>query len=210
MGKKWYCHAEWGKVGVHRYRPVRKTGGNFIVLSNSPERNIGYARVNPKGIASVLTSGVNVVSLTWADAVEGQNSCEAFGNANHGENVVRVFSVGASASTAHGNFYTFSKEELRQFDTGVSGLNEKPETVKTQFGESRGSVFVHVERSRPRETSLWNRIVELFQGDEKAAEIWVNSPLKRYWGLTPNQLSSTIEGAREVEAIIDRFEQGIF
>jgi putative toxin-antitoxin system antitoxin component (TIGR02293 family) len=46
--------------------------------------------------------------------------------------------------------------------------------------------------------------------DEANARQWLNRPLKVLGGLTPLALSATEPGAREVEQVLGRLEQGVF
>jgi putative toxin-antitoxin system antitoxin component (TIGR02293 family) len=46
--------------------------------------------------------------------------------------------------------------------------------------------------------------------DEGNARQWLNRPLKVLGGLTPLALSATEPGAREVEQVLGRLEQGVF
>lgn len=52
--------------------------------------------------------------------------------------------------------------------------------------------------------------IELFEGDASKARHWMKTPRAALSGMTPLEMSSTEVGAREVEALIDRLEEGVF
>ncbi len=58
-------------------------------------------------------------------------------------------------------------------------------------------------------TNIFNNAVEVF-GDPALAREWMHSPLIALGGKTPLEFLSTEEGAREVEAILGRIENGDF
>ena len=51
--------------------------------------------------------------------------------------------------------------------------------------------------------------LELFEGDAAAARRWFYTPAKASGGERPITLARTDLGTREVEALIDRLEQGV-
>lgn len=61
-----------------------------------------------------------------------------------------------------------------------------------------------------RAARLLGRTLELFEGDRPAATDWLSSPQPALGGATPLDLASTDVGAREVERLIHRLEQGVF
>jgi len=54
------------------------------------------------------------------------------------------------------------------------------------------------------------RAVDLFEGDQQAAQDWLSNENQALRGATPLGASKTEEGAREVENLIARLEQGVF
>lgn len=52
--------------------------------------------------------------------------------------------------------------------------------------------------------------MELFEGDVAGAVVWLTSPKKALGHKTPLAYSRTKPGAREVENLIGRLEQGVF
>ncbi|MCM2316264.1 MAG: DUF2384 domain-containing protein [Thermoanaerobaculia bacterium] len=60
-----------------------------------------------------------------------------------------------------------------------------------------------------RVTRLFAKALELFEGDVHAARSWFQAPAKALGGEPPFRLAQTDLGAREVEALIDRLEQGV-
>jgi putative toxin-antitoxin system antitoxin component (TIGR02293 family) len=61
-----------------------------------------------------------------------------------------------------------------------------------------------------RLSSLFERCVDLFEGDVTAAVNWLTSPKKALNRQTPLLYARTELGAREVEDLIGRLDQGIF
>ena len=57
---------------------------------------------------------------------------------------------------------------------------------------------------------FFGKTLELFQGDARAAEKWLSFPKRALGGAVPAELANTEEGAREVEALIDRIEHVVF
>jgi putative toxin-antitoxin system antitoxin component (TIGR02293 family) len=47
-------------------------------------------------------------------------------------------------------------------------------------------------------------------GTNERTRLWLNRPLRVLGGRTPLDFAKTEPGAREVEAVLERFEQGIF
>jgi putative toxin-antitoxin system antitoxin component (TIGR02293 family) len=61
-----------------------------------------------------------------------------------------------------------------------------------------------------RISSLFEKAVELFEGDVASAVSWLTSPKKALGNQTPLEYSRTEVGAREVEDLIGRLEHGVF
>jgi putative toxin-antitoxin system antitoxin component (TIGR02293 family) len=57
---------------------------------------------------------------------------------------------------------------------------------------------------------LVEKAVHLFEGDRSQAKRWFTTPKSALSGDSPLQFSQTEVGAREVEALIDRLEHGVF
>jgi putative toxin-antitoxin system antitoxin component (TIGR02293 family) len=60
-----------------------------------------------------------------------------------------------------------------------------------------------------RVSRVFGKALELFEGDAAAARRWLSTPLKALRGERPLALARTDLGSREVEAVIDRLEQGV-
>ena len=52
--------------------------------------------------------------------------------------------------------------------------------------------------------------IHLFEGDADAARRWLKAPREALGGNTPLQMVATEIGAREVENLIDRLQEGVF
>src|ERR1035437_6490320 len=60
-----------------------------------------------------------------------------------------------------------------------------------------------------RAATVFDRAVELFEGDVDAAREWLLAPQRGLGGAVPLEVASTAVGAREVENLIGRLEDGI-
>jgi putative toxin-antitoxin system antitoxin component (TIGR02293 family) len=61
-----------------------------------------------------------------------------------------------------------------------------------------------------RVSGVYEKAVDLFEGDEAAARSWLTSPKPALAGETPLAYSRTELGAREVENLIGRLEHGVY
>ncbi len=61
-----------------------------------------------------------------------------------------------------------------------------------------------------RLSRIYGKAIELFEGDNRAALQWLQSPLTALGGASPLALSKTEPGAQEVERLISRLEYGVF
>lgn len=71
-------------------------------------------------------------------------------------------------------------------------------------------------RLKPDEGERAVRIMRLYDrakqvlGSNERARLWLNRPLRVLGGRTPLNFAKTEPGAREVEAVLGRFEEGVF
>ncbi len=61
-----------------------------------------------------------------------------------------------------------------------------------------------------RLSSIFEKTVELFEGDVSSAVHWLAAPKRALGNQTPLQFARTEVGAREVENLIGRLEHGVF
>lgn len=61
-----------------------------------------------------------------------------------------------------------------------------------------------------RASAIFDRALDLFEGDADAARQWLQTPQPALAGETPLALASTDIGARQVENLIGRLEHGVF
>jgi putative toxin-antitoxin system antitoxin component (TIGR02293 family) len=61
-----------------------------------------------------------------------------------------------------------------------------------------------------RLADLFDKAVDLFDGDRDAALRWFQSPAKAFAWATPLAVAETETGAREVEKLIGRLDHGVF
>jgi putative toxin-antitoxin system antitoxin component (TIGR02293 family) len=60
-----------------------------------------------------------------------------------------------------------------------------------------------------RASRVFGHALELFEGDAAAARHWLSTPQRGLGGQRPLALARTDIGAREVESLVDRLEQGV-
>jgi putative toxin-antitoxin system antitoxin component (TIGR02293 family) len=60
-----------------------------------------------------------------------------------------------------------------------------------------------------RVARVYAKALALFEGDGAAARTWFNAPVRALGNERPIRLARTDPGSREVEALIDRLEQGV-
>lgn len=61
-----------------------------------------------------------------------------------------------------------------------------------------------------RYSSLFAAAVELFEGNADAARRWLQTPKRALNHVTPLRMAATEVGAREVEKLLDRLENGVY
>lgn len=61
-----------------------------------------------------------------------------------------------------------------------------------------------------RASTVFDMVVDLFEGDTAEARKWLQSPQPGLGGESPLDFASTEVGAREVENLIGRLEHGVF
>jgi putative toxin-antitoxin system antitoxin component (TIGR02293 family) len=95
-----------------------------------------------------------------------------------------------------------SSDELEQ----VLGIPSR--TLARRKSEGR----FHPEESDRllRTARIYARVIEVFESDARAATDWLTTPQPALAGLPPLELVRTELGAREVESLLDRLEQGVF
>jgi putative toxin-antitoxin system antitoxin component (TIGR02293 family) len=104
-------------------------------------------------------------------------------------------------------------EELQR-DLGVPA-KELAEVVqiapRTLTRRKTAGKFLPDESDRILRTSrVFERVLELFEGDHEAARRWITSATRTLNGSSPLHFSVTEVGAREVENLIGRLERGVF
>ena len=60
-----------------------------------------------------------------------------------------------------------------------------------------------------RVSRVFAKTLDLFEGDAEAARRWIYTPARALGGRRPLDFARTDLGTREVEALIDRPEQGV-
>jgi putative toxin-antitoxin system antitoxin component (TIGR02293 family) len=61
-----------------------------------------------------------------------------------------------------------------------------------------------------RNSSVFGKAVELFEGDREAASEWMFTPQPALGGKTPINVAMTELGSREIENLIGRIEHGAY
>jgi len=75
---------------------------------------------------------------------------------------------------------------------------------------SNGRLDPHESERLLRISTVFEKAVDLFEGDVEAAVRWLKSPKKALRGEKPIQYARTEPGGREVENLIGRLEHGVF
>jgi putative toxin-antitoxin system antitoxin component (TIGR02293 family) len=84
----------------------------------------------------------------------------------------------------------------------------KPRTLDRRKREGR---LLPEESDRLlRVSRVFGRALELFEGDPKSAREWLSASRTALGGAVPLHMARTDIGAREVEALADRLEHGVF
>jgi putative toxin-antitoxin system antitoxin component (TIGR02293 family) len=94
-----------------------------------------------------------------------------------------------------------TKEMAKLLDIKVRTLLRRKEAGRLQPAESDRVV---------RTSRLFARAKDLFAGNQEAARGWLTNPQRALGGAVPLEIAKTEVGAREVENIIGRLEQGVF
>jgi len=103
----------------------------------------------------------------------------------------------------------------------LSDLYDVPKKKMQNILAIPGSTVYRREKSAgmltPSETDrairlarIFTEAVDLMQGNESEAKVWLNSAQEILGGETPLERSSTEVGAREVETLIGRIRHGVF
>lgn len=81
---------------------------------------------------------------------------------------------------------------------------------RTLARRKKAGRFVQIESERLLRLGLvFEKTLELFEGDLEATNRWLISPAKALGGVTPLDMLQTEIGAREVEDLIGRLEHGV-
>ena len=75
---------------------------------------------------------------------------------------------------------------------------------------ARGSLTPHESERLLRLALVFEKAVDLFEGDKEATRQWLDAPNTALAGESPLSLVETEIGAREVEDLIGRLEHGVF
>jgi putative toxin-antitoxin system antitoxin component (TIGR02293 family) len=94
-----------------------------------------------------------------------------------------------------------AKEMAKLLDIKFRTFLRRKETGRLQPAESDRVL---------RTSRLFARAKDLFDGDQKSARGWLMKPQRALGGAVPLEIAKTEVGAREVEKLIGRLEQGIF
>jgi putative toxin-antitoxin system antitoxin component (TIGR02293 family) len=94
-----------------------------------------------------------------------------------------------------------TKEMARLLDIKFRTFLRRKEAGRLQPAESDRVI---------RTSRLFARAQDLFDGNQEAARGWLMTPQRALGGAIPLEIAKTEVGAREVEKIIGRLEQGVF
>ena len=110
--------------------------------------------------------------------------------------------------------FSFSRLRLLESQSGIpvariASLIGIPERTLARRRHSGRLTSEESERLL-RVSGIFEKAVDLFEGDRRAALKWLTSPKKTLENETPLLYSRTELGAREVENLIGRLEHGVF
>jgi len=110
----------------------------------------------------------------------------------------------------------FSYQALVAFATnsgvGLSALAENLGIPERTLARRRAAGRLAPEESERllRLSSIFEKTVELFEGDVPTAVNWLSTPKRALEGQPPLKYARTEVGARQVENLIGRLEHGVF
>lgn len=106
-----------------------------------------------------------------------------------------------------------SVERLRQeMDLSAKDMAELLQIKFRTFLRRKEEGRLHPDESDRviRASRLFGRALDLFDGNAEAAKSWLLGPQRALGGAVPLEIARTEVGAREVERLIGRLEQGVF
>ena len=103
---------------------------------------------------------------------------------------------------------SFQKATQFPWDTIARLVAIPPRTIARR--QSQGRLRPDESDRVWRAAALFDRTVDLFEGDVAAARRWLQAPQAGLGGQTPLDFASTEVGAREVERLLGRLEDGVF
>lgn len=109
---------------------------------------------------------------------------------------------------------------LAEFDALRELLGVSVESLAERIGISSATLSRRRRSHRALDVSHGDRLlrfarlfrlaVDLHDGDEEAARLWLEKPARALGGETPLDHAGTEAGAREVESLIGRLEHGVY
>lgn len=108
-----------------------------------------------------------------------------------------------------------SKFDLFRQRTGlpaerIRALTHIPERTLARRRSQGGRLTQQESESLVRLAKVYDKAMDLFEGDQEAALAWLDAPNRALAHRPPLQVAETEIGAREVEALIGRLEHGVF
>jgi putative toxin-antitoxin system antitoxin component (TIGR02293 family) len=105
-------------------------------------------------------------------------------------------------------FERFRRNTSLPFEVVIHLIDVPRRTMTRRKREGR---FLPDESDRLlRASRLFGKTLQLFEGDRDAATEWLTTAQPALGGSVPLDLARTEVGAREVERLVDRLEQGVF
>jgi putative toxin-antitoxin system antitoxin component (TIGR02293 family) len=128
--------------------------------------------------------------------------------------------LGLSAATSSdlirqvGRGFSYRTMQALESRSGIS-LNEIASIIGTPprtLARRKASGKLSADESEKllRLSGIFERTLELFEGDQAGALTWLSAPKKELENHTPLEYTRTEVGAREVENLIGRLENGVF
>lgn len=108
--------------------------------------------------------------------------------------------------------YSVVEQLAEELDVAISRLAKviqiSPATLNRR--KQTGTLTVTESERVTRVASLFERAVQLFDGDRDRSRRWMHSPQRALGGQAPLEYADTEPGAQSVRELIGRLEHGVF
>jgi putative toxin-antitoxin system antitoxin component (TIGR02293 family) len=106
------------------------------------------------------------------------------------------------------HFVRFQKQSQLPMGLLAYAIQVPERTLRRRLSQNR--LPVDESDRLYRFTSLFQKVLDLFDGDTRAAQNWLESPAPAFAGHTPLSLTRTYPGIRAIEDLVGQLEHGVF